>query len=55
MKGLRNDGFGEGKWREEGGGGGGKLYIERGRATKTKCAERMCLYSKLNVYITIIL
>jgi len=55
VKGLRNDGFGEGKWREEGGGGGGKLYIERGRATKTKCAERMCLYSKLNAYITIIL
>jgi len=27
VKGLRNDGFGEGKWREEGGGGGGKLYI----------------------------
>ena len=28
VKGLRNDGFGEGKWREEGGGGGGKLYRE---------------------------
>jgi len=43
VKGLRNDGFGGGKWREEGG-GGGKLYIERGRATKTKCAERMCVF-----------
>jgi hypothetical protein len=51
VKGLRNDEFGlvSAKWREEGGGGGGKLYIERELESNENQMriENVPLFSKL--------